>query len=98
MIPPWGTGDCNDLGSAVSRSVRPVLDGLHLDGGLYFSYRSREATMTEVEIKLAIGPAEPMVRLLQDLEVDVVYPRGYEENVLLDLPWMPLRSKGAMLR
>lgn len=54
--------------------------------------------MTEVEIKLLIGPVEPELQLLQSLNAVLVQPRAYEENVLLDLPGLSLRSRGAMLR
>lgn len=54
--------------------------------------------MTEVEIKLAVGPAESQIRLLVDLKVELIHRRGYEENVLLDLPGLPLRARGGILR
>jgi adenylate cyclase class 2 len=54
--------------------------------------------MIEVEIKLAIGPANLQVPLLENLGATLVHPRSHEENILLDLPGMPLMARGAFLR
>lgn len=55
-------------------------------------------SMIEVEIKLAIGPADAEVRRLQQLGARVVSPRSFEDNVLLDVSVGELRARGAMLR
>lgn len=54
--------------------------------------------MLEVEIKLAVGAADSEVRRLAALGARLAHPRGLEVNVLLDLPWQPLRARAAMLR
>jgi adenylate cyclase class 2 len=54
--------------------------------------------MLEVEIKLAIGTSEPVIRRLEALGARLAHPRGLEVNELLDLPGQPLRARGALLR
>ena len=54
--------------------------------------------MIEVEIKLAIGPAEAEVRRLLQLGARVVSSRSFEDNILLDVSVGELRARGAMLR
>ena len=54
--------------------------------------------MLEVEIKLAVGAADTEVRKLEALGARLSQPRGFEDNVLLDLPGRPLRAREAMLR
>jgi len=54
--------------------------------------------MIEVEVKLAIGSAEPEVRRLEQLGGIMVHGRSLEDNILLDLAGDVLRARGAMLR
>jgi adenylate cyclase class 2 len=52
----------------------------------------------EVEVKLAVETAEKAIRLLEGLPAELVHSRGHEGNELFDLPGLPLRERGALLR
>ena len=54
--------------------------------------------MTEVEIKLSVGPTQPVACILEALGAVLEHPRGFEENVLLDLPGKLLAKRGSIMR
>lgn len=56
------------------------------------------ASLMEVEVKVALGPLEPVVRSLEELGASLVHPRSLEDNVLFDQAQEPLWARGAILR
>jgi len=63
-----------------------------------YSRRTGRPEMTEVEVKLAVGPAGSELQRLRALGLELEHPRAFEDNVLLDMGGGKLGERGAMLR